>query len=177
MAIGYKEQSAASVPIPVTGSQYTFIDIADGKVKKKLSDGSIVDLEGNAAGVASFNTRTGAVTSQSGDYSATQITNTPAGAISATNVQAAINELDSEKTPISHVGSGGAQHADATTSTSGFLSASDKIKIDLFSTMSPNTLTSDVTVPADYTWIRQGRTKFAGSMKIRIELGAKIKFI
>lgn len=41
--------------------------------------------------------RTGAVTAQAGDYTATQITNTPAGNISATTVQAAINELDSEK--------------------------------------------------------------------------------
>lgn len=41
--------------------------------------------------------RTGVVTAQSGDYSATQIINTPAGNISATSVQAAINELDNEK--------------------------------------------------------------------------------
>jgi|GEM_PF-5489955 hypothetical protein len=41
--------------------------------------------------------RQGVVTAQSGDYSASQITNTPAGNISATDVQAAINELDSEK--------------------------------------------------------------------------------
>lgn len=43
--------------------------------------------------------RTGVVTAQSGDYSAIQITNTPAGNISATSVQAAINELDNEKQP------------------------------------------------------------------------------
>ena len=41
--------------------------------------------------------RTGVVTAQNGDYSAIQITNTPAGNISATSVQAAINELDNEK--------------------------------------------------------------------------------
>lgn len=43
--------------------------------------------------------RTGVVTAQNGDYSAIQITNTPAGNISATSVQAAINELDNEKQP------------------------------------------------------------------------------
>lgn len=52
---------------------------------------------GPAPGVDSFNGRTGVVVSQSGDYSAALVTNTPAGNISATNVQTAINELDTEK--------------------------------------------------------------------------------
>lgn len=41
--------------------------------------------------------RTGVVTANTGDYTATKITNTPAGNISATNVQSALNELDTEK--------------------------------------------------------------------------------
>ena len=41
--------------------------------------------------------RTGAVVAAASDYDAVQIDNTPAGAVSATEVQAAINELDSEK--------------------------------------------------------------------------------
>ncbi len=41
--------------------------------------------------------RTGAITAQAGDYTAAQITNAPAGNVAATNVQAAIDELDSEK--------------------------------------------------------------------------------
>jgi hypothetical protein len=52
---------------------------------------------GPPAGVDSFNGRTGVVVSQSGDYSAGIVSNTPAGSVSATTVQAAINELDSEK--------------------------------------------------------------------------------
>lgn len=40
--------------------------------------------------------RTGAVTAASGDYTASQVTNTPAGTIVATDVQTAINELDSD---------------------------------------------------------------------------------
>lgn len=39
-------------------------------------------------------------------------------------------EGDGFYAPLSHVGSGGAQHADATTSTSGFMSATDKVKLD-----------------------------------------------
>lgn len=41
--------------------------------------------------------RTGNITAQSNDYTASQITNTPAGNISSTTVQTAINELDTEK--------------------------------------------------------------------------------
>lgn len=57
----------------------------------------VVSGGGPAAGVDSFNGRTGVVVSQAGDYSGLLISNTPAGNISATNTQAAINELDTEK--------------------------------------------------------------------------------
>lgn len=50
--------------------------------------------------VSSVFGRTGAVTAQSGDYSASQVTNVAAGNIVATTVQDAINELDSEKQPV-----------------------------------------------------------------------------
>lgn len=56
--------------------------------------------------VLSFNGRVGAVTPQAGDYTATQVTNTPAGNIAAVTVQAAINELDTEKSDIAHTHSG-----------------------------------------------------------------------
>ena len=52
---------------------------------------------GPSGGVNTFNTRTGEVVSANGDYTASQVTNVPAGSIAATTVQAAINELDSEK--------------------------------------------------------------------------------
>lgn len=52
------------------------------------------------SGVTSFNGRTGIVVSLAGDYTASQITNVPAGNISSTNVQNALNELDSEKQPL-----------------------------------------------------------------------------
>ena len=52
---------------------------------------------GGGGAVDSFNGRTGSVVSQAGDYSASIVSNTPSGNISATNVQNAINELDTEK--------------------------------------------------------------------------------
>ena len=44
--------------------------------------------------------RTGAVVAAGGDYTASQITNVPAGDIAAVTVQAAIDELDTEKQPV-----------------------------------------------------------------------------
>ncbi len=56
-------------------------------------------LAGSSA-VSSVFTRTGAVVAASGDYSGAQVSNTPAGGIAATDVQAAVNELDTEKAPL-----------------------------------------------------------------------------
>lgn len=58
------------------------------------------EYSGGAVGagtVTSVFGRTGDVVAQNGDYTASQVTNVPAGNIAATNVQAAINELDTEK--------------------------------------------------------------------------------
>ena len=43
--------------------------------------------------VASFNGRNGVVTSANGDYTASQVTNVPAGPITSVTVQGALNEL------------------------------------------------------------------------------------
>lgn len=53
------------------------------------------------AGVSSVFGRTGAVVAVAGDYTAALVTNVPAGGIAAATVQAAINELDTKKQPIS----------------------------------------------------------------------------
>lgn len=57
-------------------------------------------IEISPSEVTSVFGRSGSVTAQAGDYTASQITNVPAGSISATTVQAAIDELDSEKQPV-----------------------------------------------------------------------------
>jgi stage V sporulation protein SpoVS len=130
MAIGYKEQTSASVPTPSVGEQYTFIDSFDNLVKRKDSSGTVTVIEAAGSGVSSFEGRTGVVVSVAGDYSASEITNIPAGDIVATNVQAAINELDNEKLEVAHEGAGGAVHPVATDVVAGFLSPSDKTKLD-----------------------------------------------
>ena len=65
-----------------------------------ISNGSSWSRVDNVDAITSVFGRTGAVTAQAGDYTATQIANTPAGSIASTTVQAALNELDTEKQPI-----------------------------------------------------------------------------
>jgi len=71
--------------------------------------------------VASVHGRTGAVVGANDDYTAAQVTNTPAGAIAAVTVQAAIDELDSEKAASSHT------HTLANVTDSGALAALDTV--------------------------------------------------
>jgi hypothetical protein len=56
----------------------------------------------SSGAVSTVFSRSGTVTAQSGDYNAGQVTNTPAGNIAASTVQAAINELDTEKSAVGH---------------------------------------------------------------------------
>lgn len=65
--------------------------------KLRIHDGTSWADVGGTAPVTSVFGRTGAVVAVSGDYTATQVTNSPAGGVAATTVQAAINELDTEK--------------------------------------------------------------------------------
>jgi hypothetical protein len=58
---------------------------------------------------------------------ASDVANVPSGTISATDVQGAVNEIDSDLT--AHVGSRGASHATSTTSEAGFMSAADHLKL------------------------------------------------
>lgn len=302
MAIGYKNQTGASVSTPSSGETWTFIDSSDGHLKRKDSTGTITDIETASFGSLSYqgawdangnnptlvtnvgtkghyyvvniagttlingvndweigdwivfngtiwekidNTdkvgsvfgRTGTVVSASGDYTASQITNVPAGGIAATTVQAALNELDGDKLNNSHAGSGGSAHADATTSVSGFMSSADKTKLDGIpsnanagitaltgevsasgvgsvaatlsnaaviakvltgltanwnllsssdsilqgfgkllglSTMAPDEVSSDTTIPSGYTWTRHN-IKLTGTAKLTV-LG-KLKLI
>ena len=78
------------------------------KILSGASNGYVLTSDANGlatwqslsgSSVASVFGRSGAIVSASGDYTAGQVTNVAAGDIAATNVQAAINELDTEKEP------------------------------------------------------------------------------
>lgn len=89
-----------------------------------IHNGTIWEKAPSASAVTSVFTRTGAITAQNGDYAGLQITNTAAGNIAATNVQAAINELDTEKTAttsaLSFTGSGNLSGSVSGTAGGGF---------------------------------------------------------
>ncbi|MGZ3788077.1 MAG: tail fiber domain-containing protein, partial [Bacteriovorax sp.] len=68
-----------------------------GNVLSSDGSGNLSWMAIPSAPVSTVFGRSGAVISASGDYTATQITNTPAGNITSTTIQAALNELDSKK--------------------------------------------------------------------------------
>jgi hypothetical protein len=83
---------------PVTGEAGVIYVALDTNKTYRWS-GSIY-IEISPSDVTSVFGRSGAVSAQSGDYNASQITNTPSGNISSVTVQAALNELDAEKQPL-----------------------------------------------------------------------------
>jgi len=84
-------------------------------------------------GVESFEGRTGVVVAASGDYTASEITNVAAGGIAAIDIQAAINELDTEKAAALHASNhtdGTDDIQDATASVKGLATAAQITKLD-----------------------------------------------
>jgi hypothetical protein len=80
---------------PVTGATgVIYVALATNKTYRW--SGSVY-VEISPSDVTSVFGRSGAVAAVAGDYNATQISNAPAGNIASTTVQAAINELDTEK--------------------------------------------------------------------------------
>ncbi len=84
--------------VSVAGSQ----NLGSGSISFAVGDwalynGTVWQKVPSSSAVSAVFGRTGAVVATAGDYTATQVTNTPAGGISATTVQAAIDELDTEK--------------------------------------------------------------------------------
>ena len=68
---------------------------------KVVNNGTTYDKWDMTDAVASVFGRTGVVVAEAGDYNASQVTNTPTGTIAATDVQSAINELDSDVQTVS----------------------------------------------------------------------------
>jgi hypothetical protein len=67
------------------------------QILKADATGLIITCMADSGGVASVFNRTGVVVAVAGDYNAAQVNVTPTGFVAATNVQAAIAELDTEK--------------------------------------------------------------------------------
>jgi hypothetical protein len=107
---------SAAAPTALTGTQTTALldvvagDTGSGGTKGLVPAPAAGDAAANkylkadgtwaaapTAPVTSVHGRTGVVASANGDYTASQVTNVAAGNIAATTVQAALNELDTEK--------------------------------------------------------------------------------
>lgn len=100
-ATGNKGHYYITTVAVAAGHGYANIPNVDYQVGDWLvSNGTTWDKVDNTDAVASVHGRLGAVVAANGDYNAGQITNTPAGNIAAVTVQAALNELDSEKQPL-----------------------------------------------------------------------------
>jgi len=83
---------------PVTGENGVIYVAIDNNKTYRWSGSTYIEISPSA--VTSVFGRSGVISAQSGDYSAAQVSNTPAGSISSVTVQAALNELDSEKQPV-----------------------------------------------------------------------------
>lgn len=101
-----------STPATPAAGFVTLYPKADKKIYIKDEDGTETDI------------------SSGGNSDAEDVPFAPAGNITSTDVQSAIEELDSEKAPVSHVGSKGvSQHAVADGTDAGFMSPSDFTKL------------------------------------------------
>jgi hypothetical protein len=98
--------TAASVPSAAAGKINEFVDTSDGYTKSKNESG-VVEIYSGTASIAAHV----AAPDPHPQYL------TPA-------------EGNAAYSPLSHVGSGGTQHANATTSVAGFMSSGDKTKLD-----------------------------------------------
>ena len=96
------------------------------------SAGVLRDLNPGAGAVSSVFTRTGAVVAASGDYDADKITETATRVFVSPAQKTKIDGLPASAAPASHVGAGGSAHAEATSSTAGFMPAADKANADMF---------------------------------------------
>lgn len=83
---------------PVSGENGVIYVAIDSNKTYRWSGSTYIEISPSA--VTSVFGRSGVVSAQNGDYSAAQVSNTPTGSISSLTVQAAINELDSEKQPV-----------------------------------------------------------------------------
>ena len=80
--------------------------------------------------VTSWNTRTGAVVPQNGDYTAAQVGAVPTTAVGAADGVAPLNGAAQISDGTHGARGGGTLHAEATTVAAGFMSAADKAKLD-----------------------------------------------
>ena len=151
MAIGYKQQTGATVTVPPAGSQYTFIDSVDGRLKRKDSAGVIVDIESADAGITEL---TGEVLVGPGT-----------GTQPATISNAAV---------IAKVLTGLVESYGVVAATDTILQAISKLAWS--QNLHSQDINQNLTIPSNYNLIR-GMTRVKGTSVLKIESGAILKLI
>jgi hypothetical protein len=113
-----------------------------------------------------------------GAHAASAISNTPAGNIAATTVQAAINELDTEKLSASATAlpsSFASASINSITPTGGTLSVTGSISAS--TVMNAATLSVDTTIPASYNASMVGPVTVGSGVTLTVESGATLVFL
>jgi hypothetical protein len=82
---------------PLTTDVVSFDFVGTGVTASNVGDDVTITIAAGAAPIDTVFGRTGTVVAVADDYTASEVTNVAAGTIAATDVQAAINELDTEK--------------------------------------------------------------------------------
>jgi hypothetical protein len=134
--------TSASVPNAAAGKLNEFVDISDGLAKAKDESGAVQTYSGNAAVAAheaAVDPHPQYLTTSEGNAAYTPLSHTTGQVNSHTQIDSHITNTSNPHNttaaqvgaaPISHVGSGGTEHANATTSVAGFMSAADKTKLN-----------------------------------------------
>lgn len=124
-----------------------------------ISNGVAWNKVDNTDSVSSVFGRGGAIVANAGDYNASQITNTPAGNIAAVTVQAAINELDTEK-------------ADATATTAALAGKENFHGIESYGTIAFNNGTQTLSVASITYWYKG--SKFTSAIPITAQITSPV---
>lgn len=131
-----------TVPNAASGKLNEFVDSADGLAKAKDDAGNIQIYSGTAsvaAHVAAADPHPQYLTPAEGNIAYVPVAHTTGQVNSHTQIDTHIANTSNPHgttaaqvgaAPTSHIGSGGSQHADATTSVSGFMSGADKTKLN-----------------------------------------------
>lgn len=140
-----------------------YVDVADNHLKYKDENGNVTNIEDPST--------------------AAEIAIEPSiPGLLAVQVRDAIVELLTTKLNVSHAGAGGGAHSLVSSSQAGFMSSSDKDKLDSIDAMTyvgiiDNVISSNVTVPTNKTWLRTSDTEILSSAIIDLQGNSTLHII
>jgi hypothetical protein len=152
---------------PVTGETGKIYVALDTNRTYRWSGSAYIEV--SASPVTSVFTRTGNVVASNGDYTASQVTNVPAGSIASVTVQNAVNELDTNKVPTT-------RQVIAGTGLSGGGALSGNVTVSMPAVGTANTYGSASSVPV-FTTDAQGRVSSVTNTAVAVTSAAVTDFV